>query len=474
LAKHRPGSQSRGPSSNKSASSGSGSRRPKRGGSGQSGQQNRSGKSGQGSKQGHGGKHGQGNKQGQGNRSGQRRNQSQQGGNRRHGQGGHGGGAQRQNNRSSAPVIPPQKAGPALGVLELTERGDGQLRDAKKNFTRKPIDPYVSADMVTQIGLRGGELIAGEVVENGSSAKLEIETINEIPLAKWQSPPTLDETTAIDPVQAIQFSTPGGPISMRMLELFTPIGFGQRALIVAPPRTGKTVLLQQMAAGIAQNHPDAYMVVLLIDERPEEVTEMRRNVHGEVFASSNDHEPAAHVRMARLVIERARRMVEGGGHIIVLLDSITRLARAFNHEVGSSGRTMTGGLDIKALVEPKQIFGSARCVEDGGSLTIIGTALIETGSRADEFIFQEFKGTGNMELVLSRELANLRIWPAMDLQQSGTRKEEKLLDEATLNKVNMIRRQLHGQSPTNQVEMLVERMGKFDDLAGFLKSLRDT
>jgi transcription termination factor Rho len=201
---------------------------------------------------------------------------------------------------------------------------------------------------------------------------------------------------------------------------------------------------------------------------------MRRNVHGEVFASSNDHEPAAHVRMARLVIERARRMVEGGGHIIVLLDSITRLARAFNHEVGSSGRTMTGGLDIKALVEPKQIFGSARCVEDGGSLTIIGTALIETGSRADEFIFQEFKGTGNMELVLSRELANLRIWPAMDLQQSGTRKEEKLLDEATLNKVNMIRRQLHGQSPTNQVEMLVERMGKFDDLAGFLKSLRDT
>ena len=458
LAKRRPGSSTGGPSSKKSSSSG----QRRQHGQGQSGK----GSSSQGRKS---AKHG--------NRSQGRGGQGQggPGGNRRRfgGGGPQRGGQQRPNNRPAAPARPPQKAGPALGVLEMTERGDGQLRDPARNFSRKPIDPYVSTELVNRFGLRGGELIAGEVIENGSGAELKIDTINEVPLDDWTTPPALDETTAIDPNSAIHFSTPGGPVSMRMLELFTPMGLGQRALIVAPPRTGKTVLLQQMAAGIAQNHPDAYMIVLLIDERPEEVTEMRRNVHGEVFASSNDHEPAAHVRMARLVIDRARRLVECGQHIIVLLDSITRLARAFNHEVGSSGRTMTGGLDIRALVEPKQIFGAARCVEGGGSLTIVGTALIETGSRADEFIFQEFKGTGNMELVLSRELANLRIWPAMDLQQSGTRKEEKLLSEPDLAKVNMIRRQLHGQPATKQVETLVERMGKYEDLAGFMNSLRD-
>jgi transcription termination factor Rho len=259
---------------------------------------------------------------------------------------------------------------------------------------------------------------------------------------------------------------------MRVVDLFTPMGRGQRGLIVAPPRTGKTILLQQMAHGIAVNHPEIHMIVMLIDERPEEVTDMRRNVHGEVIASSNDLDVESHVRVARLVIERARRMVEMGRHIVVLLDSITRLARAFNNFVGSSGRTMTGGLDIRALQEPKQIFGSARNVEGGGSLTIIATALIDTGSRADEFIFQEFKGTGNMELVLDRELANLRIWPAMNLQLSGTRKEEKLLAEDTLNKVNMMRRQIHGAPPAKQMLALLERMKPHEEMASFLGSLR--
>jgi len=284
--------------------------------------------------------------------------------------------------------------------------------------------------------------------------------------------PPLSDTTAIDPREPLHFDTPGGPLTMRVVDLFTPIGRGQRGLIVAPPRTGKTILLQQMAHGIATNYPEVYMIVLLIDERPEEVTDMKRNVRGEVIASSNDQSVESHIRVARLAIERARRMVEGGGHIVVLLDSITRVARAFNAFVGSSGRTMTGGLDIRALQEPKQIFGAARNVEGGGSLTIIASALIDTGSRADEFIFQEFKGTGNMELVLSRDLANLRIWPAMDLQQSGTRKEEKLLDPETLKKMYLMRRQLGDLPPVKQMQTLLQRMQPHTTMESFLGSLR--
>ena len=312
-------------------------------------------------------------------------------------------------------------------------------------------DPFVSPEAVRKFRLRGGETIAGPVerVNKGNRRfKLaRIERILDVPAADWLPPKPLSDTTAIDPNERLHFDTPGGPLTMRIVELFTPIGRGQRGLLVAPPRTGKTVLLQQMAHGLAENHPEVYMIVLLVDERPEEVTEMRRNVRGEVIASSNDESVDSHIRVARLVVERARRLAEAGQHIVILLDSITRLARAFNAFVGTSGRTMTGGLDIRALQEPKQIFGSARNIEEGGSLTIIASALIDTGSRADEFIFQEFKGTGNMELVLDRELANLRIWPAMDLQQSGTRKEEKLLEEDALKKMWMLRRQLDGLPP---------------------------
>ncbi|MCC6358542.1 MAG: transcription termination factor Rho [Phycisphaerales bacterium] len=359
------------------------------------------------------------------------------------------------------------------GVLEVLERGGGVLRDPKRNFGVRPTDPTIAPDVIRKFALQGGEMLTGRVVRDGRGARLQpIETIEGVAAKDYQPPTPLVDTTAIDPTERLHFDTPGGPLSMRVMELFTPIGKGQRGLIVAPPRTGKTILLQQMAHGIAVNHPEVYMVVLLIDERPEEVTEMRRNVRGEVFSSSNDHDVASHVRIARLVIERAKRMVEAGRHIVVLLDSITRLARAFNSFVGSSGRTMTGGLDIKALQEPKQIFGCARNIEHGGSLTIVGTALIDTGSRADNFIFEEFKGTGNMELVLNRDMANQRVWPAMELQLSGTRKEEKLLDAEALRKVYNLRRALNDLPPPRAMAELLKKMEPSKSLEDFLASLK--
>ena len=324
------------------------------------------------------------------------------------------------------------------GVLELDAQGAGFLRSVKLNLAARPDDPYVSGDAIRKFHLRGAELLSGPIQPTQKANRrfklARIDTIECVEVAKWEQPKPLADTTAIDPTEPLHFDTPGGPPTMRVMDLFTPIGKGQRGLIVAPPRTGKTILLQHMAHGLAVNHPEVYMIVLLVDERPEEVTEMRRTVRGDVIASSNDQNIQSHVRVARLVIERARRMAEGGRHIVVLLDSITRLARAFNAFVGSSGRTMTGGLDIRALQEPKQILGAARNIE-GGSLTIIATALVQTGSRADEFIFQEFKGTGNMEVVLSRDLANLRIWPAMD-RTNPARAGRKLLDPDTLKDVH--------------------------------------
>jgi transcription termination factor Rho len=375
------------------------------------------------------------------------------------------------------PVAPSNGQGQLIeGVLELCPRSNSFLRDVKRHLIPRDTDPVVSAEAIRKLGLRGGELLAGSLESTrkhpGARRLSRIEQIDGIAVGDWYPPTPLNETTAIDPAEALHFSTKGGPATMRVVDMFTPIGRGQRGLIVAPPRTGKTILLQQMAHGITVNYPDVHQIMMLIDERPEEVTDMRRNVHGEVIASSNDLDIESHVRVARLVIERARRMVENGRHVVVLLDSITRLARAFNNYVGSSGRTMTGGLDIRALQEPKQIFGSARNVEGGGSLTIMATALIDTGSRADEFIFQEFKGTGNMELVLDRDLANMRIWPAMNLQLSGTRKEEKLLSADVLNKVNMLRRQLHDLPPAKQMLTLLDRMQPYDNLPDFLNTLR--
>jgi transcription termination factor Rho len=278
-----------------------------------------------------------------------------------------------------------------------------------------------------------------------------------------------DELTPVDPRRHIRLEVGSEPITMRIMDLFTPIGMGQRGLIVAPPRTGKTILLQQLAASVTRNHPELYVIMLLIDERPEEVTEMRRCVHGEVVASSMDREIESHVRLAGLLVERAKRLAELGRDVFVLLDSITRLARAHNKYVGTSGRTMSGGIDIRALEIPKKLFGTARAFEEGGSLTVMATALIETGSRMDEIIFQEFKGTGNMELVLDRKLSDRRIWPAMDIWQSGTRKEEKLLDPDTLKRVTLVRRSLAGLRPVEAMESLIGVLSKHPSNASFLQ-----
>jgi transcription termination factor Rho len=256
------------------------------------------------------------------------------------------------------------------------------------------------------------------------------------------------------------------------MDLLTPIGKGQRALIVAPPRTGKTILLQQIAEAVSRNHPEVHLIVLLIDERPEEVTEMRRNVRGEVIASSMDRDVESHVRTSQLIMERAKRIAESGGEVFVLLDSITRTARAFNKWVGNTGRTMSGGLDVKAMDIPKKMFGTARRFDEGGSLTVVATALIDTGSRMDEVIFQEFKGTGNMEMVLSRDLADRRIWPSIDITLSGTRREEKILPAETLESVVMLRRSLVAMSPVEAMEQLIKTLQRFPTNKEFLAKVK--
>jgi len=365
------------------------------------------------------------------------------------------------------------------GALEIHEKGFGFLRSTKRNYAIHPTDPYVSPELIRRYALLGGEQIVGLKERNGGDRRgavqsqfrlAEVQSINGMPPEERIGLTPFNDLTVVDPRERIRFETPGGPMSMRVIDLLTPIGRGQRGLIAAPPRTGKTVLLQQMAAGIAANHPDLYMMVLLIDERPEEVTEMRRTVRGEVVASSNDQDVASHLRIARLMIAKAKRMVEAGQHVLILLDSLTRLGRAFNQAVRSSGRIMSGGVDINALTEPKAIFGAARNIEGGGSLTILASALIETGSRMDELIFNEFKGTGNMEIMLNREMANLRIRPAMDLKQSGTRKEELLLGAAAVEKIARIRRQIAGMPNDKAMLTLIDALSKYPDNESFLKN----
>jgi transcription termination factor Rho len=355
------------------------------------------------------------------------------------------------------------------GIYEGDERSGGYLRDPQRKYKVNPTDPRIPAATVRRYRLRGGESVTGPVKATRGKQRqpvmemVEIETINDGPA---------EDLTAVDPQEPLRFETQGGPLTMRVVDLMTPVGRGQRGLIVASPRTGKTILLQHMANGVAANYPDVYIMVLLVDERPEEVTEMRRNINGEVVASSNDQDVASHVRIARLVINKAKRMVEHGRHVFVLLDSLTRLGRAFNNFSGNSGRIMSGGLDSRALIEPKSIFGAARNIENGGSLTIMATALIDTGSRMDEVIFNEFKGTGNMEIMLSRELANKRIWPAIDLQLSGTRKEELLLDPDALAASYRVRRELGRRNPEMDMQNLLEAMKRHPDNKSFVASMK--
>ncbi len=370
---------------------------------------------------------------------------------------------------------PPQGGGESLGViegvLELHPKGYGFLRDPKNNYTGRETDPFVSSTFIEKNGLREGVLIRGEI---GSGAKGQgprlrsIETIDGRTIEDYQQIKHFDELTPINPFEQIRLERGPEPVTMRVMDLLTPIGKGQRALIVAPPRSGKTMLLQDIADSVSTNHPEVHLIVLLIDERPEEVTEMRRRVKGEVVASSLDREVESHVRVSQLVVERAKRLAEEGKDVFILLDSVTRLARAFNKWVNNSGRTGTGGLDIRALDVPKKLFGTARRFEEGGSLTVIGTALIETGGRMDDAIFQEFKGTGNMELVLSRELADRRIWPAIDIAQSGTRREEKILSPEVLEGVTLLRRSLISLSPVQAMEDLVRTLRKFPSNEEFL------
>jgi transcription termination factor Rho len=364
------------------------------------------------------------------------------------------------------------------GTLEVLPDGFGFLRSPDYNYLPCPDDIYISPSQIRRFGLRTGSIVSGQIrppKENERYfALLRVEAIN------YQDPELLtqkvvfDDLTPHHPTERLRLETDPSEINMRVVDLITPIGKGQRGLIVAPPRTGKTVLLQKIANSILRNHPEVYVMVLLIDERPEEVTDMERNVKGprcEVISSTFDEPASRHLQVAEMVIEKAKRLVEYGQDVVILLDSITRLARAYNTEVPHSGKILTGGVDANALHKPKRFFGAARAIEEGGSLTILATALIDTGSRMDEVIFEEFKGTGNMELHLDRRLVDKRVWPAIDVNRSGTRKEELLLNPEELRRVYILRKVLSDMNPVEAMELLVNRMSKTKSNAEFLMSM---
>ncbi len=360
---------------------------------------------------------------------------------------------------------------PGVGVLEMHPNGYGFLRSAENNYVRERTDPFVPAQLIERYRLREGVYLKALVQpgrrQQGPRVR-EIEEVEGMPPDDYANVKTFDQLTPINPETWLRLETGQQPITTRVMDLLTPLGKGQRALIVAPPRTGKTVLLQQVSQAISTNHPELSLVMLLVDERPEEVTDMKRSVKGDVLASSLDCDIESHVRLSQLVVERCKRMAETGKDVFLLMDSITRMARAFNKWVGNTGRTMSGGVDIKALDIPKKLFATARVFEEGGSLTIVATALVDTGSRMDELIFQEFKGTGNMELVLDRKLADRRVWPSIDISQSGTRREEKLLDPNTLHAVNMLRRTLSSMHHVDAMEQLTKQLAKFKSNREFI------
>ncbi len=364
---------------------------------------------------------------------------------------------------------------PGSGILEMHPNGYGFLRNPATNFTRERTDPFVPGTMIEKFSLREGLLIHGMVQrhrkQQGPRLR-EILDVDGLAPEDYVNVKAFDQLTPISPESWLQLETGPEPISTRVMDLLTPLGKGQRALIVAPPRTGKTILLQQISNAVSQNYPDISMIVLLIDERPEEVTDMQRSIRGEVFASSLDNDVESHVRLSQLTVARCQRLAEMGKDVFMLMDSITRLARAFNKWVGNTGRTMSGGVDIKAMDIPKKLFATARAFEEGGSLTIVGTALVDTGSRMDELIFQEFKGTGNMELVLDRKLADRRVWPSIDIEQSGTRREEKLLPPETLHAATMLRRTLSSMHHIDAMEQLTSKLAKFKSNDEFINLIQ--
>jgi transcription termination factor Rho len=363
----------------------------------------------------------------------------------------------------------------AEGVLQVLPEGYGFLRSPDYNYLPGPDDIYVSPSQIKKFDLRTGDTVSGQIRSPKDSeryfALLRVEAVNHEHPDVAKTKPFFDNLTPLYPQEAFNLEHDPEDLSTRLMNLMCPVGKGQRSLIVAQPRTGKTILLQKIANAITANHPEVYLIVLLIDERPEEVTDMERSVKGEVISSTFDEPAERHVQVADMVIEKAKRLVEHGKDVVILLDSITRLARAHNAVVPHSGKILSGGVDSNALQRPKRFFGAARNIEGNGSLTIIATALIETGSRMDEVIFEEFKGTGNMELVLDRRLSDKRIFPAVDIFKSGTRKEELLIDKNDLSKIWILRKFLNDKPLMEAMEFLLEKLSKTKTNAQFLKSM---
>jgi len=357
------------------------------------------------------------------------------------------------------------------GVLEFEGRGSGYLRDPRRSYNPQPFDVEVPRWLVDRMHLLPGLLVKGQAATRNMKRVLtRVDTLEGADPVAVLRRTHFQNLTATDPTEKLVMETRPDEMVGRVLDLISPIGLGARALITSPPKAGKTIMLQRIAQAITANRPDVHLTVLLVDERPEELTDMRRNIKGEVVGSSNDRPAEEHLHAAEMAMERARRLVEGGKDVVILLDSITRLARAYNKEVESSGRTLTGGVDSRALERPKRLFGAARKAEEGGSLTIIATALIDTGSRMDEVIFEEFKGTGNMEVVLSRQLAERRIFPAIDIGASGTRKEEKLFSTKEIEKVRRLRGALASLKPVEAMERLLKKLTEFETNEEFLGS----
>jgi transcription termination factor Rho len=379
--------------------------------------------------------------------------------------------------QSEAQAAQPEPPGISVsaGVLDVHSDGYGFLRSPKYNYLSSPDDIYVSPSQIKKFGLMTGDTVSGQIRPPKEGEKffalLRVERVNFRDPEFTRERVMFDNLTPLYPNKKLHLESSPGEYSMRIMDLLAPIGAGQRGMIVSPPKAGKTILLQKIANSITRNHPDVRLIVLLIDERPEEVTDMERSVNAEVVSSTFDEEPQRHTQVAEMVLDKARRLVEAKNDVVILLDSITRLARAYNATVPHSGKILSGGIDSNALIKPKRFFGAARNVEEGGSLTIIGTALVETGSRMDEVIFEEFKGTGNMEIVLTRELADKRIFPAVDVNKSSTRHEELLLSPDELNRIWVLRKILSDYSPVEAMDFLLDKMRGTKNNKEFLKAM---
>jgi transcription termination factor Rho len=395
---------------------------------------------------------------------------------RHHRQGGPGGPPQGQKgprDPRQAPIPTEGPTAPVQGVVELTEGAGGYVRQVAQNYLPQRDDCVVPYVIARDNGLRDGTEIEGLARDGGNGRRVLVEVAKAggMEPERYRTLPHFQDLVSINPSEAFELSGEGSEISLRVIDIIAPVGKGQRGLIVSPPKAGKTTLLEHLGKAISTRHPDVHLILLLVDERPEEVTHFRRVVPAEVLASTSDSSSDSHIRLSRLAIERAKRLVESGRHVVILLDSLTRLGRASNREMGPGGRTMSGGVDNRALQFPRQFFGAARNCEGSGSLTILATALIETGSRMDEVIFQEFKGTGNMELILDRAIADRRIFPAVDVLRSGTRREELLVPPEELAKRHLLRRALADLSPVEAAQFLIEKLQKTPSNAVFLGNL---